>query len=255
MTLSPRVLTVRAFSIHRFRQQYPLKMTTPPACAIPEQLPHLRVLLIHGLWNPAIWLLPLARRLRYAGFEADIFSYSSVFGRPDIAISNLAARLRGSNANIALLGHSLGGLIALETLRQHQGLTVPRVVCLGSPLLGSRTAQTLIARGWETWTLGRSAALLQAGCAPWQGRAQVGLVAGNVPRGLGRLLARLDAPSDGTVSVAETRLPGLTDHCIVRASHSSLIFSAEAARQSMHFLLHGRFTGDHHRELMSHPLR
>jgi len=149
-------------------------MTTPPACAIPGQLPHLRVVLIHGLWNPAIWLLPLARRLRCAGFEADMFSYSSVFERPDIAISHLAARLRGSNENVALIGHSLGGLIALETLRQHQGLAVPRVVCLGSPLLGSRTAQTLIARGWETWTLGRSAALLQAGCAPWQGRAQVG---------------------------------------------------------------------------------
>jgi len=204
-------------------------------------LPRPRVLLIHGIWNLRAWLLPLARRLRAAGFEADIFGYSSVCAKPETAISHLAARLRNSHTDISLIGHSLGGLIALETLRQNPNLPVPRVVCLGSPLQGSATAQTLIQRGWGPWTLGRSAALLQTGCTPWQGKAQVGMVAGNVPRGFGRILAHLPAPSDGTVTLAETRLPGLTDHCIVHASHSSLVLSAEAARQSVHFLHHGYF--------------
>jgi len=204
-------------------------------------LPRPRVLLIHGIWNLRVWLLPLARRLRAAGFETDIFGYSSIFKPPETAISHLAARLRSNAMETALIGHSLGGLIALETLRQHPELPVSKVICLGSPLQGSATAQSLIQRGWGAWTLGRSAALLQSGCAPWQGQAQVGMVAGHIPRGFGRLLAGLAGPSDGTVTIAETRLPGLTDHCIVSASHSGLVLSAEAARQSVHFLQHGRF--------------
>jgi len=200
-----------------------------------------RVLLIHGIWNLRAWLLPLARRLRAAGFDAEVFGYASIFDRPDTAISHLVARLRNADRPVSLIGHSLGGLIALETLRQTPDLPVPRVVCLGSPLQGSATAQALIQRGWGAWTLGGSAGLLQSGCAPWQGRAQIGMVAGNLPRGFGRLLTRLDGPSDGTVTLAETHLSGLADHCIVRASHSSLVLSAEAARQSVHFLQHGWF--------------
>ena len=40
---------------------------------------------------------------------------------------------------VALVGHSLGGLVALEALRRQPDLPVSRVVCLGSPLRGSGT--------------------------------------------------------------------------------------------------------------------
>ncbi|MCC4592966.1 alpha/beta hydrolase, partial [Xanthomonas campestris pv. cannae] len=43
------------------------------------------------------------------------------------------------------------------------------------------------------------------------------------------------------VALAETRVPGLNDHCQVRASHSGLLFSAGAARQTAAFLRDGRF--------------
>ena len=52
---------------------------------------------------------------------------------------------------------------------------------------------------------------------------------------------RFDGPSDGTVAVAETRLPGLADHCLVAASHTGLVFSRPAAGQAAAFLRHGRF--------------
>ncbi|RZA34184.1 MAG: alpha/beta fold hydrolase, partial [Lysobacteraceae bacterium] len=76
-----------------------------------------RLLLIHGIWNAKAWLAPLARRLRSKGFETEVFGYPSVLGGPDIAIPRLIERLRGSEP-VAVLGHSLGGLIALEALRQ-----------------------------------------------------------------------------------------------------------------------------------------
>jgi pimeloyl-ACP methyl ester carboxylesterase len=199
-----------------------------------------RVLLLHGIWNAKAWLSPLASRLRAAGFAPEIFGYPSVFGGPDVAVPRLIERLRGGEPT-ALVGHSLGGLIALEALRQAPDLPVTRVVCLVSPLRGSGAARGLARRASTALALGRSARLLQRGCAHWQGKPQVGVVAGNLPRGLGRYFARFDGASDGTVAIDETRLPGLTDHCVVASSHSGLVFSAEAARQAAHFLREGRF--------------
>jgi pimeloyl-ACP methyl ester carboxylesterase len=204
--------------------------------------PTSRIVLVHGIWNARSWLMPLARRLRSEGFQVDVFGYPSIVGGPEPAIAALTARLRNGGP-VHVVGHSLGGLVALEALRRAPDLPVQRVVCLGSPLLGSHTARTLGQRRWTAPVLGRSADLLQAGCPPWEGAVPVGMVAGNVARGIGRLIARFDEASDGTVGLAETRLPGLAAHCIVPASHTGLVFSADAARQAARFLREGRFDG------------
>lgn len=204
------------------------------------QEPTTRVLLVHGIWNAKSWLTPLARRLRREGFDVEVFGYPSILGGPEPAIAALIERLRGSPP-LHLVGHSLGGLIGMEALRRAPDLPVRRMVCLGSPLCGSHAARGLGRHRWTAPVLGRSGALLQAGCPPWSGEVPVGMVAGNVPRGLGRLFARFDGESDGTVGLDETRLPGLAAHCIVPASHTGLVFSAAAARQAAHFLRDGRF--------------
>lgn len=199
-----------------------------------------RVMLLHGIWNAAAWLRPLAARLRAAGLEPEVFGYPSVFGGPEIAIAGLIERLRHGPPT-ALLGHSLGGLIALEALRREPGLPVTRVVCLGSPLRGSGAARGLAGHVWSAPALGRSSGLLQRGLERWDGAQPVGVVAGNVAHGLGRYFTRFEGQSDGTVAVDETRLPGLADHCVIAASHSGLVFSPEAARQAACFLREGRF--------------
>ena len=200
------------------------------------------VLLLHGIWNARAWVGPLAWRLRARGFQVDTFGYSSVFGGPDVAVPQLLKRLQGSGP-VSLVGHSLGGLVALEALRQQPDLPVERVVCLGSPLRGSGTARSLAEHGWAM-ALGRSGELLLDGLPAWEGRAQVGLIAGSVPHGLGSLLGAIGDASDGTVALDEPRLPGLADHCVVAASHSGLVFSPEAARQTAAFLRDGRFRHD-----------
>lgn len=199
-----------------------------------------KVLLVHGLLNADSWLRPLAARLRRHGFETELFGYSSLLDGPQRAVPRLVERLRQSPVD-SLLGHSLGGLIALEALRSAPDLAVPRVVCLGSPLCGSLTARNLAGRAWTRPLLGRSAPLLQAGLQRWEGPAEVGVVAGDVAHGLGRLFARFDGGSDGTVGLEETRLPGVADHCIVHCSHTGLVFSEDAVAQAAHFLRHGRF--------------
>lgn len=199
-----------------------------------------RVLLVHGLLNADSWLRPLAARLRAHGFDTELFGYSSLLDGPQCAVPRMVGRLRRERVD-AIVGHSLGGLIALEALREAPDAAVARVVCLGSPLRGSLTARNIAARPWTRPLLGRSAGLLQGGLERWDGAAAVGLVAGDVARGAGRLFARFEGGSDGTVGLEETRLPGLADHCVVHSSHTGLVFSREAAAQAAHFLRHGRF--------------
>jgi pimeloyl-ACP methyl ester carboxylesterase len=199
----------------------------------------MQVLLVHGIWNPRAWLLPLALRLRAAGLQPQLFGYRSVCASPEQAVAALMARIRTrGGAPVVVVGYSLGGLITLEAVRR--GAAVERVVCLGSPLLGSASAAALSRHRASGWLLGRSRELLNRGVAAWDGGVPVGMIAGSRAHGVGRLLADL-GDSDGTVAVAETRLPGLADHCVLAASHSGLVLSAAVARQTVAFLRDGHF--------------
>lgn len=200
------------------------------------------VVLLHGLWMRPPMLAPLAHLLRGEGFEVAIHGYQSIARSPLEVVDGLRERiaaLRGRTVH--LVGHSLGGLIALQALRDERGLPPGRVVCLGSPLLGSRTAQAVSAWPLAPWLVGRSGSLLREGVAPWNGKREVGAIAGRTPFGLGTLAGALRGPGDGTVAVAETRLPGLSDHALVAASHTGLVYSPAVGRMAARFLRQGRF--------------
>ena len=193
-----------------------------------------RVVLLHGLWMPGVAMLWLAARLKAHGFAAQTCGYHSIVGGPDAAAPRLAAFLRRAPCDV--VAHSLGGLVALETLIRHPDLPVRRLVCLGTPLAGSGAASGLARWPLASLWMGRSAELLRRGCATWPGTLEVGMVAGRIPRSVW-----CSVRSIGSVSVSETRVPGLADHVVVGASHSGLMFSDEAAEQVAEFLEHGRF--------------
>ena len=197
-------------------------------------------MLLHGIWMAGVTMQWFGTRLRAAGFAPETFGYHSIVGGPDEALPQLARQLReGGEADI--VAHSLGGLVALQALAAEPDLPVRRVVCLGVPLCGSSAAAQLARWPVASLWLGRSARILQDGCTQWPSRFEVGMVAGCLPHGLGGLLAQFDDDHDGTVSVAETRCPQLADHVVVEASHSGLLFSAEAIAQADAFLRDGRF--------------
>lgn len=199
-----------------------------------------RVLLLHGLWMPRATMHRLASRLRTAGFAPELFGYATVAGGPEVARPRLVEQLQRSPAHV--VAHSLGGLVTLSTLELEPDLPVGRVVCLGSPLCGSSAADGLSRLRWAAPALGHSAQLLRSGCRPWAGRAEVGMVAGRTPLGLGQFFGGIRGDSDGTVAVEETRLQGLAAHIVVKSSHTGLLVSAPAARQVVHFLRAGRFS-------------
>jgi pimeloyl-ACP methyl ester carboxylesterase len=198
-----------------------------------------RVVLLHGIWMPGVVMNWMAARLREAAFDSETFAYHGFTRGPDEAVPRLAEHLARGPAHV--LAHSLGGLVALQALREHPQLPVQRVVCMASPLRGSGAVHGMRRRAWAAATLGRAADLLERGFGEWQGRAQVGAIAGTVPLGLGHVFGGFDGDHDGSVAVEETRLPGLTDHAVIAASHSGILFSAEAAQLAIHFFREGRF--------------
>jgi pimeloyl-ACP methyl ester carboxylesterase len=198
-----------------------------------------RVILVHGIWMPGAVMVWMAARLREAGFECATFAYHGVTRGPEQAASQLAEVLASAPAHV--LAHSLGGLVTLQALRERPQLPVRRVVCLGSPLRGSGAVQGMRRRAWAAATLGLAGSLLAHGFDEWTGAAEVGVIAGTVPHGLGHVFAGFSGEHDGSVAVAETRLPGIADHAVIPASHSGMLFSAEAARLAVAFFRQGRF--------------
>jgi hypothetical protein len=89
--------------------------------------------------------------------------------------------------------------------------------------------------------MGHSADALLDGIGAWTGPRRVGVIAGSLPFGLGAAIGALTSPHDGTVSVEETRLPGIADHRTIATSHSGLLFSSEVADLTVGFLRAGRF--------------
>ena len=204
-------------------------------------MPRPNVLLLHGIWMRAGVTARLDARLSGAGFAVTRFDYASLRSPQREHHQRLDAIIASLPGPVHLVGHSLGGVVAVDFLQRTQSERVERVVCLGSPLLGSALARRLQRVRLDALGLGHAREVLIDGLQPWIGPQAIGVIAGEVSFGLSLLLGRLPRPNDGTVAVAETRLPGIADHTIVRASHTALLFSERAAAQTVHFLREGRF--------------
>lgn len=201
------------------------------------------VVLVHGLWMNGVESALLRRRIGDAGFSPRQFSYRSV----SESFDDNAERLKQfvddlPPGKVHLVGHSLGGLLMLKMLASHADHREGRLVCMGSPLSGSRAANSLVGLPGGSALLGHSVqALIEEQPWRWSGPRELGLIAGGSAVGLGRLLTDLPEPNDGTVAVEETRLAGATDHVVLNVSHTLMLFSPEVAAQVAHFLHFGRF--------------
>ncbi len=203
------------------------------------------VVYVHGLWMPGDESLVLRHRLaqefglvlhpfRYSGASA---SMSAIAARLDQFVRELEA------PSVHLVGHSLGGLVIHRFLEHFPQQPDGRVVFLGTPCVASRAAMSAARFAPVLQLMGEAAGeLLEPRARRWTYSRQLGIVAGSQPLGVGHLLARFDEDNDGTVAVAETRMPGATDHIVLPVSHLGLLLSARVAREVGSFLRDGRFS-------------
>ena len=210
------------------------------------------VVCVHGFWSHGAGMLLIKKRLENEyGLRVLLFSYPSVRGSLD---ANAAALSRFIHERCLdgthIIGHSLGGVIALRMLANDQDAAPGRLVCLGSPLSGSRAADFLSQQNWAEPILGRSlkAGVVHTAANEWGNhvceKREVGIIAGTVPLGFGQLVASFDEPNDGTVAVSETRLAGARDHLIMAVSHKGMLVSNAVVDQTAAFLKRGEFLRD-----------
>lgn len=207
------------------------------------------VVCVHGYLSHGAGMYLIKRRLeREYGLPALLFSYPSVRGTLDENSAALAAFIREQDIDtVHIIGHSLGGVLALRTLSNDPDVTSGRVVCLGSPLSGSRAGRILSELDWAEDIIGKSLpeGVLQQSANDWAGdvcaNRDIGVIAGNIPLGLGRLVTHFNEDNDGTVAVSETRLDGVKDHMVMPVSHKGMLVSAAVADQAAAFIRRGEF--------------
>ena len=191
----------------------------------------------------------IKRRLeREYGMRADLFNYPSVRGTLDENAEALANFIdERDTSTVHVIGHSLGGVLALRTMANHADLPEGRIVCLGSPLSGSRAGRVFDDFDWSTELVGNSLpdGVIDSSASEWAANVaserEIGAIAGTVPLGFGQLVADFREDNDGTVAVTETHLAGLKDHIVMHVSHKGLLLSADVHDQAAAFLKRGEF--------------
>ena len=210
------------------------------------------VICIHGIWAHGVTMLLIKRRLeKEYGFRVLVFNYPSVRGTLDDNAALLSGFIEREGLDAAhMIGHSLGGVIALRMLANDADAVPGRTVCIGSPLTGSRAADFLSTQNWAEPFLGHSltAGVVHEAANEWASHVcelrDVGVIAGTSPYGFGRLVTKFDGENDGTVAVTETQLAGAKDHICMDVSHKSMLVSSAVVDQAAAFLKRGEFLRD-----------
>jgi hypothetical protein len=107
---------------------------------------------------------------------------------------------------------------------------------------GNFAGRRLAQHGWGRWFLGASEPLWREGrAARWTRPEPLGVLAGTMPIGLGRLFGALPGASDGVVRLEETEVEGMRERVVLPVAHSTMLVSARVAAQTVSFLRDARF--------------
>lgn len=205
-----------------------------------------RVIFIHGLWmhgRESHWFRQ--RLQKQHGFDPTLFSYRSRLESLESVLEALNRCIEELRSDcVHLVGHSLGGLLALRLFDRFPNQPQGRVVLLGSPVQGSAAARRLGGVQAGQRLLGEIAnqELVKNHEPSWQLPRDLGVIAGTRPVGLGRVITRFQEPNDGTVSVRETEISGTTDRIQLPVSHFGMLLSARVVEQTARFLRDGHFS-------------
>jgi pimeloyl-ACP methyl ester carboxylesterase len=202
------------------------------------------VVLVHGLWVHGIVMMLMQHRIERAGYRVIRYSYPSMRLTLTENVERFARFVRTlGEERLHFVGHSLGGLVVLRTLLDSPPAHPGRIVLLGTPFAECFSAHRLVGLPGGATALGRSMAQWLAEPRPnGLQRLDIGAIAGTLSIGLGRLIASdLPRPNDGVVCVSETRIPGMRDHVVVRASHTTLVLADAVNRQVCAYLDRGQF--------------
>lgn len=201
------------------------------------------LLLLHGIWMQPLELALLKKRLQEHGYAVHAPAYHSMSEPPVVNAAYLHQLVSQWNIDrLHIVGHSLGGIVALHLLTRYNDLPMGRIVTLGSPVTGSQIARRVTKVPVLRRIFGRSMENgLSGDGLPNHVPREWGMIAGNSPIGLGWLAGGFREGSDGAVALSETLHPGIKERLVLPFSHTGMLFSRQVADQTHYFLENGVF--------------
>lgn len=192
------------------------------------------VILIHGLGSHPILLSLIERFLARRGFQTRNWSYLSILGSIETHAARLGEELnqlqgQSNVGRVHLVTHSMGSIVARHLLAESRPEKLGRMVMLGPPNRGSHVASAL-------------SPMLGLVCKPLSQLADtpgsfVCELATDCPTEVGIIAAAYDR----VVPLANTYLPGQTDHVIVPSGHTRMLLRPDVAELVATFLEKGSF--------------
>lgn len=209
------------------------------------------VVLLHGILRSKLDMLPLTKFLESHGYDTLNILYPSREKNLEDLSDFVHQKIMGWNkynadSKLNFVTHSMGGLIARYYIERKKPQNLSKVVMLGPPNTGSEFAdwlsETKILAPIFKAVFGPASEQLTTGYNHIDGDITypLGIIAGNIcinplaPWILG-------GEHDGIVPVDRTRIKGMSDHIVIPATHTFMMFNHDVMQQVYFFLQHEQF--------------